>query len=1005
MRLTHLSACASLAASGWLAPGLSGAADAPAAPSRALQEPVRVTAGDMNQMMGELSPDQKALYFVSDENSIHEIFVQAPVESGPKLLFDNNADVSTPRISPDGKTLAFLSYKADATGDACLMNLQSKEQRCLTGLDTAELALFWMDQGKTLGVVSRQSVHGDYQVLRFRLDEKSKKGEKILERNLLDPDLSPDGRVLAYVPLEKTQKDVGVSFSNRTGQGLMLEALSGASQPVHYKPDLPGVTGSPAFSKDGKYLYFVQYLNDTNQDGSIDGDDNSILFRAPIDPKTSLPISSATPDQLTSAQWNCKYPAPATDRVLVTCSHQGSLDIYYLPLTGSVPPDWDTARLQQESYIARNHWIKLLLLARVLSLEKDPEVQTEVLRQMTQLHVELGEMESAAFYCGQIQRLLKSSPSSPKFYWADVMQELVAHRRNANELSQGQRSERFTKEEKGRAERVKAKLAAAPGYASTALAELALSEILDDVGDKREALQHFEALELSRIDDPLTVNTYAKRAREVYELRGDRGKLLAVYQALASHPPLTSLDRLRYAEYFVRELFRGEPIARRPELAKDWLPRLDPDSDTAYLLTVATLLLPLDAKNEKEINKALFELFKKNDTPERRKAVTLAAIAESSKKNSGFLQYQFITVWTSNVRKADPERKYAEELYRNILLERAYSELSKNELSNARGLFGATTLQTISLEAYIGFIDVGLQEGKFDPKKYYDEQFAKDRNNPVYLFIQAFLITRALSGIADPEVKIKEIDKALALLEPPAKAWPRNLEVQQIWGYLLHQRYFLNGDGQDAISANSHYLLALDLARGNPRYQATLYLELGLLQASLGNHRIALEYLSERARLPQVRPAGELSLRLALARSHFQASSEQKAVEQAKKALELVDKQPALSRYRPLVLDRLAFYELSVKNAARALELYQALLALVDKAPAADLGAPINRVKVRIGLIRALMETQQYAKAVEEIHAVEPLLKSGKLRPEPTDGRSNLLLSQRYKPSAEEFEM
>ncbi len=1005
MRIAHLTACASLAALAWLAPGIALSADAPAGPSRALIEPVRVTAGEKNQMMGELTPDQKTLYFISDENQIHEIFVQDPVESGPKLLFENNADASTPRISPDGKMLAFLSYKADAAGDVCVMTLKSKEQRCLTGLDTAELAVFWMDQGKTLGVVSRAGVHGDYQVLRFRLDGDSKKPEKVLEQNLMDPDLSPDGKVLAFVPLEKTQKEVGVSFSNRTGKGLMLKALAGSAGPLHYKPDLPGVTGSPAFAKDGEFLYFVQYLNDTNQDGTTDGNDNSILFRVPVDPKTSLPLDGATPDQLTSAQWNCKYPALATDKLLVTCSHQGSLDIYYLPLTGSVPPDWDIARLEQESYIARNHWIKLLLLARELSLEKDPEKKTDVLTRMTQLHVELGEVESADFYCGQIERLLKANPASPKVYWAAIMQELVQHRSNANELSQGQRSERFSKEAKARADRIKARLTSAPGYAESALTELVLSEILDDVGEKLQALKRFEGLELDKIDDPLVVNTYAQRARELYELRAERDKLLAVYQKLAAHPKLTSLDRLRYAEYFVRELFRGEPTARRQELAREWIPKLDPESETALMLTVSTLLLPLDVKTEEEINKTLFELYKKTKDKDRRKALVLTTISEAARTNTSLMQAQFINTWASYLKRSDPERKYAEDLFSSIFLERAYTELSKSNLPSARAVFNNVGTQTLTLEANIGFIDTALSEGKIDPRKKYVEEFAKDQNNPVYLFVQAYFIVRDLRAQKDAKAQLKEIDKALSLLEQPAKTWPRNLEVQQLWGYLLHQRYFLSGDGQDAISANSHYLLALDLARDNPRYQATLYLQLGLLQSSLGNHRIALEYLAERDRLPQVSPERELTLRLALARSLFQADSEKQAVEQVHKALALLDKQPSLGKYKPLVLDRAAFYELSAQNADKALTHYQALLALVDKASADDMGAPINRIKVRIGLVRALMDTKQYDKALEEIRAIEPMLKAGKLRPEAKDGRSDKLLSARYKPGAEEYAM
>ena len=74
-----------------------------------LREPQRLTAGASNQMMGVLSPDASRLIFVSDRNATAEIFSQSPVESGPELLFDLNADVSWPSLSPDGKILAYIS--------------------------------------------------------------------------------------------------------------------------------------------------------------------------------------------------------------------------------------------------------------------------------------------------------------------------------------------------------------------------------------------------------------------------------------------------------------------------------------------------------------------------------------------------------------------------------------------------------------------------------------------------------------------------------------------------------------------------------------------------------------------------------------------------------------------------------------------------------------------------------------------------------------------------------
>jgi hypothetical protein len=53
---------------------------------------------------------------------------------------------------------------------------------------------------------------------------------------------------------------------------------------------VPGVTGSVTFSSSGEYLLFTQFLNDTNRDGSIDGDDNAVVFRVGFDATAREPI-------------------------------------------------------------------------------------------------------------------------------------------------------------------------------------------------------------------------------------------------------------------------------------------------------------------------------------------------------------------------------------------------------------------------------------------------------------------------------------------------------------------------------------------------------------------------------------------------------------------------------------------------------------------------------------------------------------------------------------------
>src|SRR6185437_152732 len=132
---------------------------------------------------------------------------------------------------------------------------------------------------------------------------------------------------------------------------LRLQSLDGSGL-AKVSFDLPGASAFPAFSADGKWLYFTQFLNDTNVDGVIDGNDNGVVFRAPLEQGR---VDAARAEQLTSAEWNCQYPAPAAKELVVTCLFEGpKLHVYSLPLDGAVPPAWPRERLDDELTAARS---------------------------------------------------------------------------------------------------------------------------------------------------------------------------------------------------------------------------------------------------------------------------------------------------------------------------------------------------------------------------------------------------------------------------------------------------------------------------------------------------------------------------------------------------------------------------------------------------------------------------------------------------------------------------
>jgi hypothetical protein len=724
--------------------------------------------------------------------------------------------------------------------------------------------------------------------------------------------------------------------------------------PVLYVPRLPGVTGSVTFSQSGEHLLFTQFSNDTNRDGTIDGDDNAVVFRVPFHAADREPIAAADePEQLTSGRWDCHYPAPASRALIVSCSHGGSLDVYSLPLDGAVPPAWDDARVAGEIAVARDLWTKLLLYARRLALARDDEARQRLVREMMALHLELGEYESAIYYAEQ--RLAGTQGER----WGQIVAELARHRREDLALVRGQTSSAYVERESARARALRDRLAdASPALA--AISRLVISEIEDDIGEKSAALATFRQIDLRAIDEPLLVPLVARRAERLYRLRADRAGLLDVYQTLASLPALSVAGRLEEAQRFIHELERGRTREARGEALHAARALAPAEGELALLLDVERALLTLDDTTEEAVRAALFELYAANRDPDRRRALVLSTLRAAARAGSEMVQYQFVTSWVSSLERATPERKNAERLYELIVLDRGYGEGRAGKLDESRGYFYAATLTTESLEAHIGFIEASERErgGGAEAKRVldgvYSERFAADPDDPVYAFVRAYRLARELPRLTDAARHEQDVTNVVELLAQVDEELPKQSQVHQLWGFALHQRARRTGSAEAAADANRHYELALDLAQDDERLTATLLERLGLLHAALGNHGAALRHLQKRDELPHIRPLEELGLRLATATSARHMGEGELAKSQMLAASELLAAQPSLRRFEPLVIDRLALSLSVAGDTEGARARYAALDAVLGRPPGTR---PVNQLKAKIGLAASSVES------------------------------------------------
>jgi hypothetical protein len=937
-------------------------------PSSALTPPEQLTVGISDEFLGQLSPDEKRLYFISNRNTSNELFWQNVQDGHVQLLFDEGADVTWPRVSPDGKAVLYISYAQRADGQLCVRALpQGDRRRCLES-PAAALQAEWITPRRVL-LVSRSTVAANLQAEEVSVGE-ALAVKPLLDRNLTSPAVSPDGRWAVYVPIERYGDRVGPSVAAHTSHRLEAVRLDAHGAPQALRIDLPGLSGQPAFSRDGRYLYVVQFLSDTNHDGLIDASDRGVLFRVPFpSAQDDAPqvAEAAFPEQLTDVSWNCQYPAPGKDRLVATCASHDGLDLYALPLTGEVPSTWDTERLDLELSLAGRRVDELLLYRHRLAREKEVSARRLFLMRLLRLHLQLDDFQAAQFYAEHLHAL--KDPATHGL--AHSLFLLIAHRQMIRERELGRLAEDFNTQALARMKQLEPRPGDSPG--AVVFEHVVHSELADSVGDTRTARRELEAARIDENTPPSVVEAYFERADALYRALDAREPLVQVGERLSRLSSLPLADRLRYARASARALVRGLPVDDASR-ALDRAATLEAgDTELAFAFQLFHVLIGVhDANPSHSVRDAVMALYRKQTRPDRQRAVMLEAVQRANDLGADKVVEALAEAYVEAAAPGTAERRRAERLYQDAILGRAYRRLAEGKRDAAGKDFDAVADHTTSYEAAVASMNLRLGAGAA-PLALVDEYElrAGKRSAAFAHFVRAYLLTRSLPGLGGEE-QAKRVEEAMGDL---SAGWPElkgHVAAQAVEGALLHHRYLRTHSLGDAERANVHYLVALELAHDNPRYRAMLLRELGLLQDQAGNFRVAEGNLHDREKLPSPPDAATLEATLTRARAQLHIDDEKGAARTAEGALALVEATPLLERYLSLARDRAALYNLAAGNASRALELYTRELAELDtkSGPEAD----HNRLVARLAHATAALSAGAPARALEDLDAVDGML-------------------------------
>ncbi len=924
----------------------------------------KLTVGPWDNFEATVSPDDQTIYYTRDQNRIPNILQQDQQSGETTLLIGKTGDAKEPSLNPAGTRLAVTYYGTDAQGDICLFTLQNQALNCITSSDTLDKSPFWINDN-LLGYLSRNTAQTDWDLV---IHDLTTNVQEVLYHGLISaPTASPDGR---YILLTRAAADGSVRLHAwDRNRGKMVT-------PARF--DLSGITGVATVSGDSGFLYFNQYLNDTNGDQVIDGNDNSVAFRIPFN-KWLQATKPLLPEQLTSVAKNCKFPSLSPNYLYLTCAFESSLDIYRLPLTGTVPPDWDQQRLWEAHRTARSHEARLLILNTLryrFGLNS-----TNMLERLLSNHLEIGELTAARYYVTQLQARYRQQKDRATVSFYQTLGDLFHVRASKQQIPVGVVTARFQRIVEKTRQQI---------HARSLRPEL--TTLMDawfdyELEHEQQALTQLQRYDLARpgllpLERVLAFELYRKLLEATQPQQ-----LLDIYPLMFNESSLSLESRIYYAFNYLKLLSRVEkPVAPRIKAVETQLGHVqDPKLAELFRGEIAALKL-VASKDQESRNasfKALNKLLKKNrDDLLLRKALHVRAIQNLGEAD----QFQYMELlsrhWLVTTKTSEMEFVNVAEQFAVITMDKAYGMLAQGQAAKAYATFYSAIRQTNDLEAHYQFITLGLTPGlgkRDNLERSYEILKKQDLLGQNENYVKALRLL--LEADADnPKGQAKALKAALALLQPMRTRGLNPAIRDLLMGYIHHQQLRASQSGYRYDKslfqkAHYHYIMALDLGRDNSRVTASVWENLAWLHFEVRNYALSVDFFTRRMGLPFVTPEDEARTRLAFARALFANNQPELAQQQAAAALTLARQNMQLEE-APF-LEKSAFYALQAGDYATATQAWETLLA-----DAAALSGD-NHARALLGYGYALLKRGKAAAAAAQFHALLKLCET--LKPLPAN--------------------
>ncbi|MCB0365169.1 MAG: PD40 domain-containing protein [Bdellovibrionaceae bacterium] len=847
--------------------------------------PTKMTVGPDDNFQVDVDSGESLMVFTRRANLSTQLYSQRLNEVTEHRILDDSADSRSAILSPSGKTLAFIYYKADAQGDLCEMPVGSPASVTCYKIAGSLESPSWFGEDKILFVRRKDAEKGELVLL----DRKSKKQDVLDEGDLWSTAVHPAQSHIAYVKADQFGIQVRV---RKVGQ----------SEVTVINVDLPGVSGFPEFSPDGQWIYFSHYFSDSNRDQKIDASDNSVIFRARL--SDVMAGKQVIPQQLTSSNENCSFPRARKSFLYVTCDFEGSLDVYRLPLTGVVPESWDAAMVSNAHRTSRNYGQRILL-ANGLYYRGQIKSRSEYLWLMLSNFVLKEDAVAGRYYLGQLIREDKSVNKS-QLAMTDLFLQASAEKNL-------QISNQITSEFRSKAQKWLSKAKSSSGVTAR-LTQAAVLGFLNQWNQVRGILKSIKGSQLSGLDHYL-YHRVVQNLTAAGKL--PPGELVAVYQPLFLGSKMTDESRLYYLYEILSEAQLRYSLAERQSTVVRLEKLVSGVKVLVPLLNAEEVALKLVADKTPAGKAAAYRELDKIMSENRAKYFVFRTLAVRSIDNfiadDEFKYLNYVaTTWLKYTQKSDTEFAYARQIYVDKVLARAYGNFGEKKYRYASNHFYGSLSLTDDLESHYGYIKAMELDGKQgELATVYDSLTKRGFVSDNLGYVQS------LMEISNGKMSSENADKLLSELHKIDSAYQSPM-YQLLLGYLYLKKLELSLDGlgfsQDLLaSSHKHLMLAYDLGRENRRIAASALSNLATLHFFVANWGLSRRFFELREPYGFVDKEEEGHFRWFFARTLYQLADGKAAAEQMRKLHKGAD--PSM---RPLLEQQMGFYLLEAGRYSEA---------------------------------------------------------------------------------------